>query len=193
MFIYDTNRSLSSYKEHNLSSITWKIILKGWIDIIEENPDRIIMEINVFLEQIKNRLIEILDVDAESFFDEMTASQQLAMADNIITSGGDIARLGEMQQSGHYLKYVPEKFLMSIFLRVPEKFFNGGVWDVSYDSVSDTPLSEEIARHAQQRIQQAYKNCLEDLIMFITHKPSDNLILQRAKLSLEFLQRKWVI
>ena len=193
MFIYDTNRSLSSYKEHNLSSITWKIILKGWIDIIEEHPDKITSEIIMFLDQLKNCLVEIFGADADSFFDEMTNTQQLAMADNIITSGRDIAQLGDMRQSGDFLRYVPEGLIMSIFSKFPEKFFNGGMWDVAYDSTSVPLLSEEIAKHAQQRIQKVYENCLEDLIMFITHKPSDNLMLQRAKLSLEFLQRKWVI
>ena len=193
MFIYDTNRALSNYKEHNLSNITWKIISKGWIDSMEENPERIKIEVKMFFEQIKNRLVELFGAEADNLIDEMSNSQKKSMVSNIISSNGDLAKFDEMQKSGNYLRFIPENFIMNIFSKKPEKFFNGGIWDVSYDNKSVPILTEEMTKHAWQKIKKSYENCLEDLIMFTTNDTTDILILQRAKLSLDFLQRKWVI
>lgn len=192
MFIYDTNRTLSGNKAHNLSSLTWKTIEKGWLEAIEENPEKILGEIHTFVEHTKARLSEILGADAESLFEEMTAEQQREMAGNIINVGIDVARLGDMRQSGQYLCYVPASFIMSLLERIPQSFFNGGVWDITYSKAPPVILSEEVTKYAQQRIQKSYTNCLDDLIMFATHKPTDLLSLQRVRLSLEFLQKKWV-
>jgi len=193
MFIYDTNRNLSNYSEHNLSNLSWTIMEKGWIDQIEDNPDRIITEISSFLFQIKSRLSDILGADADTLFEELTTQQQRQLADEIITSGGDIAKLGEMRKTGEYLRYVPADFILSIFTQIPEKFFNGGIWDIDYGNVVSGPLGEEAAKYAQQRIKSTYENCLEDLIMLLQYRMTEPLSIQRAKLSFEFLSKKWVI
>ncbi len=192
MFIYDTNRTLNGNMAHNLSSLTWKIIEKGWIDTIEENPDKIANDIRSFIEQTKLKLSEILGVDADALFEEMTAEQQREMAGNIINAGIDVAHLGNMRQSGQYLCYIPASFIMKLLERIPQKVFNGGIWDTTYTGAASAFLPEEVAKYAQQRILTSYTNCLEDLIMFITHKPMDTLSLQRVRLSLEFLQKRWM-
>ena len=192
MFIYDTNRTLSSNKAHNLSSLTWKIIEKGWIESIEENPDKIATEIHSFIEHIKLRLSDILGADDEGLYEEMTPEQQREMAGNIINAGIDVARLGDMRQSGQYLHHVPASFIMGLLERIPHRLFNGGIWDVTYTAAPSSLLSEEVARYTQQRIKKTYSNCLEDLIMFVDHKPTDSLSLHRVRLSLAFLQKKWV-
>jgi len=193
MFIYDTNRALSSYKEHNLSSITWKIISKSWIDTMEENPERIKTEIKTFFEHIKNRLIEIFGAEAENLLDEMSNSQKKSLANNIISLNGDLSKFDEMQKSGNYLRFIPDNFILNIFSKRPEKLFNGGIWDVSYDSKSVPILTEEMTKYVWQKIKKSYESCLEDLIMFMTNDTIEKLILQRVKLSLNFLQRKLVI
>lgn len=193
MFIYDTNRTLSNNKAHNLSSLTWKIIEKRWVESIEENPDKIASEIHSFIEHIKIRLSDVLGADEEGLYEEMTSEQQREMAGNVINTGIDIARLGDMRQSGQYLHYVPASFIMELLERIPHKFFNGGIWDVTYTATAPALLSEEVAKYAQERIKNAYSNCLEDLIMFVIHKPSDSLSLHRVRLSLAFLQKKLVV
>lgn len=193
MFIYDINRNLSNYSEHNLSNLSWTIMEKGWIDQIEDNPDRIITEIASFVFQIKARLSDILGADADTLFEELTPQQQRQLADQIITSGKDIAQLGEMRKTGEYLQYVPADFILSIFTQIPEKFFNGGIWDIDYGNVVSGPLGEEAAKYAQQRIKSTYQNCLEDLIMLLQYRMTEPLSIHRAKLSLEFLSKKWVI
>lgn len=193
MFIYDTNRNLNNYCEHNLSNLSWEIIKKGWIDQIEDNPEKITNEISAFLVQIKVRLSEILGADADIFFEELTAQQQRILADEIITSGGDIAQLGEMRKTGEYLYYVPADFILSIFNYMPEKFFNGGIWDVDYGNVESGPLGDEAIKYAQQRIKKTYMNCLEDVIMLLQYRLTEPLFVQRAKLSFEYLSKKWVM
>lgn len=193
MFIHDTNRALNGNKAHNLSNLTWTILEKGWLDSIEENPDKISTEIKTFIEHTKARLSEILSDDADELFGEMTPEQQREMAGNIINAGIDIAHLGDMRQSGQYMYHVPASFIMNLLERIPQKLFNGGIWGVTYASAPSALLSEEVTKYTQQRIQKSYANCLDDLIMFSTHKPIDSLSLQRARLSLTFLQKKWVV
>jgi len=160
---------------------------------MEENPEKIKIEIKTFFEQIKNRMVEIFGTEADNLIDEMSNSQKKSMVNNIISSNGDLAKFDEMQKSGNYLRFIPENFIMDIFSKRPEKFFNGGIWDVLYDSKSVPILTEEMTKHVWQKIKKSYESCLEDLIMFTTIDTTDNLILQRAKLSLDFLQKKWVI
>ncbi|RNC62886.1 MAG: hypothetical protein AWM53_01812 [Candidatus Dichloromethanomonas elyunquensis] len=193
MFIYDTNRNLNNYCEHNLSNLSWAIMEKGWIDQIEDNPEKLATEISSFLFQIKERLSDIFGTDADILFEELTTQQQRLLADEIITSGGEIAQLGEMRKTGEYLRYVPADFILNIFNQIPEKFFNGGIWDVDYGNVVNGPLGEEAVKHAQQRIKSTYENCLEDLIMLIQYRMTEPISIQRAKLSFEFLSKKWVV
>lgn len=192
MFIYDINKSLSNYSEHNLSNLCWAVLEKGWVDQVEDNPERIIVDMSSFLFQVKARLADVLGSDADVYFDELSVQQQRQLADEIITSGGNIANLGDMRKSGEYLRYAPADFILSLFKLIPEKFFNGGIWDVDYGNVVTGPLGEEAAKYAQQRIKNTYENCLEDLIMLMQYRTTEAVSLQRAKLSFEFLSRKWV-
>lgn len=193
MFMYDTNRNLNNYAEHNLSNLSWNIIEKAWIDQVEENAEKIIGESTSFLVQVKHRLPAIINSDSDALFDELSPQQQRFLADEIITSGGDIAKLGEMRKTGEYLKYVPADFLLCVYKHLPEKFFNGGIWDIDYGNVSSGPLGEDAIQYARKRIVSTYENCLEDVIMLVQFRINEPLSIQRAKLSLEYLTKKWVV
>lgn len=192
MFLYDMNRGLSNFKEHNLSSISWGIIENGWLDEIEDNQERIYVDIKSFLIHVKNRLTEVLGDDAEVMFDEMTEEQQKSMADGIISTGKGIAHISKMRQDGTFLKYIPSDFILDIFNYIPEKFFNGGVWNVDFGD-KDSRIGAETKKHAKNRIKDDYENCLRNIIMFERYRSFEPLDIQRAKLALEKLGQKLVM
>lgn len=192
MYLYDSNRSLSNYKEHNLSSLSWSILEKGWTESLEISEEKTKNEIAQFMNFIKGRLPEIFGDEAEIYFDEMTEGQKKEMVDAIFSDGGDISRISEMKRDGTYLKYATPDFIVKLFDLSPASFMNGGIWSITFSEADPAIIGEEAMKHAQQRIKTTYKNCLEDVVMYYKYKSSESLTTQRAKLSLEFLKQKVV-
>lgn len=192
MYLYDIKRNLSNYPTHNLTNISWNVILKGWIDNVEDSGERVKQESEAFLMQLKFKLKEAFGEDSGVFFDELSENQQRKMIDNLISLGGDISQLGEMKANGDYFIYAPYDFLSVLLKLAPKYFFNGNIWDIDYDLGAASIISSDLISHAQQQIRSQYINALEDIVSFCTTPYSDSLLIQRTRLSLEFLKQKVV-
>lgn len=191
MFIYDTSRSVTSYKEHNLSNLMWHILQKYWLDQIEQNQSKTLQEIKEVFDTIRYRLIANVGVDSESIFDSMTKEQQKAFTAALFSEGIDISEISELKRSGAFIKYVPEEFLLSILPKYPNKFFNGEVWSDSYDTgIHD--IDPEVMQASYDRTLRSYFNSLETLVLYNSNPSTDAIDMRKAITALDFLRRKLV-
>lgn len=191
LYIYDMNRRLSGkqyHGRHTLSTIEWQILNSRWSDKLEDSPEKIREEVYIFFTQLKEKLPELLKETAADIFDEMDEEHKRAMVDNMLNQNADISRLGEMKETGLFLRYIDEAVIAEIFKKYPHVFFDGGIWEVPYSSPAE--LTDTILQKAQIRIRNIYLNCLNDMVNFIKYRSTETGISQKTRLSLDFLQQK---
>ncbi|RUT43725.1 hypothetical protein EJP82_19485 [Paenibacillus anaericanus] len=191
LFIYDMNRRLSGkqyHGQHTLSNIEWQILNTRWAEELEDSPEKIREDVNVFFAQMKERLPELLQELTLDIFNEMPEEQKRTLVNNMLNQSVDISQLGNMKDSGDFLLYIDEECITDIFKKYPHVFFDGGVWDTSYsDSIE---ITGTILQQAQGRIRNIYLNCLNDIVNFVKYRSTETAIAQKTRLSLDFLQQK---
>jgi hypothetical protein len=191
LFIYDMNRRLSGKQyqgQHTLSNIEWQILNTRWAEKLEDSPEKIREDVNVFYAQMKEKLPELMKEMTADIFNEMPEEQKRTLVDNMLNQSVDISQLGNMKDDGEFLIYIDEECITDIFKKYPYAFFDGGVWDISYSN--STELTGTILQQAQVRIRNVYLNCLNDMVNFIKYRSTEMGIAQRTRLSLDFLQQK---
>ena len=117
----------------------------------------------------------------------MDSSQQKDFINEMINAGEDISKMSEYKANCYYLKYVPASFLVTLYESKPEYFFDGKVWDETY---SINNVAEDITLFMQERTKALYKGCLDDLLFYINYKSTDDMIIQRTILAVEWLKQK---
>lgn len=188
--IYIVNRSLNNnIGIHTVPNISWQITEKYWAEQIEINSDDTATSIDQFFDIVRDHLETSVEEDAEQCFDELTESQTKEMVNNIINSGMDISKLTQYKNSGEYFKYTGIDFIVDLFDKMPELFFDGRVWSVGYSSID---ASDSIKYISQERTRHLYKNCLDDLRSYMKYKSQDPMVIKRTELSLQFLEQKVV-
>jgi len=194
MTIFDYNKSLSAMPEHNLSNMLWCVANKAWIGALGTESEDVARDIDQFLTEINNRLPSLFGDLAESLFDELTKQQITQLVDQIINHEGDVSRLPEIKRTGEYLKYAPPEFIITLFDTYTDRFFDGRAWTVPYSNIADSigVAGDDAVRNAQQRIKNMYESCLKDIIVFSSFRPDEQTLVERSRLSLEYLSKKWI-
>jgi len=191
LYIYDMNRRLSTKQysgQHTLSNLQWRILERSWADKLEDSPEKLREDINLFFVQLKERMPELLSEMAVDIFNEMTEEQKKAMVDNMLNKSVDISQLGAMKENGTFLLYLDEDGLTEVFKKYTSAFFDGGIWGLSYSNSAE--LTGPILQQAQTRIRNIYLNCLSDLTNYTKYRSTEPGIAQKTRLSLDFLQQK---
>lgn len=192
MYLYDERQYLANYSEHNLSNLTWEVIKKCWIDVMEINPEAVLTKTIELLEIIRERITDRLGNDASYYFDDLTSDQKKTMTETMIKKGIDIAQIGQLKDSGKYILYTPYEFLLNLYSSCTDLFFNCGIWNVTLSSAEKGLLDADVVEHINNKIKQQYRNSLEDVINFAHDKYDDTLIISRVQMSVEFLQKRLV-
>lgn len=187
-YLFETNRRLLSQRHseaHSVSNLTWLILEKRWADTLEDSADDIKSDIRNLFEAVRGRLPALTRDRAEDLFDDLTETQKKSMVARMLGRSLDISKLGQMKLTGDYLPYVDEETVVEIFRKLPAVFFDGGVWNMAYATITDLP--EPVLREVQCRIVAKHLNCLEDCAGFLSYDTPENLISQRARASVDFL------
>lgn len=192
MYLYDERQNLANYSGHNLSNITWSVIKKNWLNVLDLNPSLVLSKAIDLLESIKERIASALGSDGAFYFDDLTVEQKKALTDMLIKKGVDLTQIGVMKDTGKYILYAPYDFLLSLYSSCTDSFFNGGVWSVGLSDGSGGLLDQDTIDHVNNKIKQQYRNSLEDIVNFARDKYDDELTLRRVQLSIEFLQKRLV-
>ena len=189
--IFESNRRLLTQQNsaaHSISNLAWLILQRRWADVLEDSAEDVKDDIRALFDAICGRLTALAREKAEDIFDDLSESQKKALVGRMLGRNIDISKLGEMKKTGEYFAYVDEETVVDIFRRLPEMFFDGGVWTVAYRGI--TGLPETVLRDAQERIRAKYLNCLEDCAGFLHYDSPESLISQRARASIDFLVQR---
>ena len=184
--------------EHNLTVLQEKLLEKYWKDRLSDDPEHVRQEMNSLLDEIRAKMADNMADMAEEIFGNMTDDEQTAMVMNMHESHADIASMGEFKKTGRFMLYISPETVISVFRGYPDRFFKDAdeesgkkpVWK----SLWVIPgISEESVRAEQKRLKETYLNCLEDGVGFLRYKklPADvrDVVVRRAKMSIEFLQK----
>jgi hypothetical protein len=191
LYIYDMNRRLSSKQyqgQHTLSNIEWQILSSRWSERLEDSPERLREEIDAFVGQLKEKFPVLFREMAIDIYNEMPEGQKRALIDNMLNQNVDISNLGAMKENGTFLRYIDVECTVDMFRKYPEIFFDGGIWDVSYNFSAE--LNGSILHEAQNRVRATYQNSLNDIVTYIKFRTTETGIVQKVRLSLEFLKQK---
>ncbi len=182
------NRSGNDVEGLNtISILTWKIILKYWIDNLGESTESTAESIATLMKNIKQRLAMTVGTESSEIFESLSDRQSKALAMNVIGAGESIDEIGEMKHNGMFLQYVGDDFILNVFKYKPALFFDGNVWNENYEKIS---APDELKKIAQVNLQSMYGLCLEDIITFPKLKTKDALFIKRIMCSTKFLYQK---
>lgn len=186
--IYMLNKSVSSASgKHTVPYLSWQIIEKYWADRLEENGEELMAAILGLVDVIKEKLVLSQGVELEDFFEMLSNDQTKSMVNEMINAGVDISDLSNLKKSGHYVRYAPFSFIVSLFAAKPDFFFDNTVWNEPYRKIDAT---EEIRGFMQERTKALYQGCLDDLLYYLTYKNQTDFVIQKTKLAIQLLRQK---
>src|ERR1051326_7171494 len=193
LYIHTLNSRLTSreyFGHHELSGIAWSIIQERWSTQLEDTPERVRTDVNVFFSNIRERLPDLIGEGVGDFFDDLNEDEKKGVIEKMLRQGIDISELANMKTSGKYTRYLEPTSLVDIFRRAPQFFFDRRFWEDTYGHMDDIP--QNIMDQAQSRTKTIYTDCLADIARFVEYLDPDPIIVQRARASLAFLQQRIV-
>jgi len=191
LYIFDSNRRLSGAQHegiHTLSFIAWQILNQKWRGVLEESPELLKNDILAFFTLIREKAPLILNERIEDIYGELGEINIKTLVDNMLSQGINIENLGKLKTSGQFLRFVDESVLIDAFKHYPEKFFDGHFWVNSWARMGD--VSDAIRQNIQYKTKTLYLNCLEDVCSFLKIRNADSITVQRARASLQILQKE---
>lgn len=189
--IYHLNSSMhnNSLGKMTISFISWKIIEKYWSDKLEGNTVSLREDIDIFFQNVRERLILSGTEDLSLSYEDMTKDNLKEFTNNLINAGIELTTIENMRKDYSFIKYVPIAFIVSLFDRKPELFFDGAVWTEAYTNIK---VPEEIIETQRERMKYLYSSCLNDILYYISYGEKNELIINRTQNSLNFLKLKAV-
>jgi hypothetical protein len=193
LVLFDANRRLSGSQHlglHTLSTLAWAILQNRWQGILEDNSEKVKGDVVAFFDNVREKLVEVLGEKAGDIYDELDDRQIKAVVNNLQARGLDVRKIQEMRASGQYFLYIDEATIIELFKNYTASFFDGKLWNVSYEQITDLP--DSVVEDIRKNTSSVYLNCLEDVVGYLSRKQPDPIILQRARASLQFLQQKFI-
>lgn len=173
---------------HSISVLTSDLLKVRWSQALEDSPEQVQEDIKRLFNLIRERLPLIAHSRAPDVFDELTDAQKKSLVENLLSRGYDIAKLGEMKESGKFLTAIDDGAVLDLFQRMPEWFFDGCVWAVPYAAPPE--FSEGLLEDHRARVRATYGNCLQDCASFSNYHSQEPLLTSRARAAVDFLLSK---
>ncbi len=172
--------------EHNLTVLQNKLLEKYWKENLSDDPVQVQRDMYSLLDDIRGKIAGSMRDIADEIFNDMSVSEKNAMVMNMQESNVEISEMGKLKEEGIFMLHIPPETVVSIFRNNPGRFFDKTVWNPPWDISS---LPEENVRVAQKQLKETYLNCLEDGVGFLRYNNAPLVVVRRARLSIEFLQR----
>ncbi|MER6394584.1 ATP-binding protein [Kitasatospora sp. NPDC001603] len=185
-FLHSLHRNLQSRPGHTVAVLTAEVLRKGWGDAVTDSADSVRTAIKALFDQITERILRA--PYADSFYDELDAGQQLALADSMIKSGAELTELGRLRATGGYLRYCDRETVTAFFAHHAEGWFSGLVWEDPWPSEQEA--GPVIAGKLQEDLRVKYLRCLEDCASYLRYDQPERLIVVRARAAVDFLVGK---
>ena len=191
-YLYIMNGSLVERHqgEHTIGNLTWRVLEKGWGDALEDSPDRVKEDSRHLFESIRTGLIDGSGAALADLFGELTEQQTSVVVSNMMGRGLDVGKIDELRTTGRYVAFVDEDTVVDLFRKAPQLFLDDRVWRDRYTAVDGLP--ESVTRDYRARIRAMYLNCLEDAAGYLRYETPEQVITQRARGSIDYLQSRLV-
>lgn len=188
-FIHAESMSISSgprKHEHNLAVLQAKLLEKYWRNELSDDSEQVRRDMLSLLDEVCAKMADNMQDMAGEIFDGMSTSETTAMVNSMKEAGVDIADMGALKKNGRFLLYVPPETVISVFRDYPGRFFDKTVWKAPWNIPG---LPEENVKVEQKQLKETRLNCLEDGVGFLRYKNPPLVVIRRARLSIESLQR----
>jgi hypothetical protein len=176
--------------EHTIGNLTWRVLEKGWADVLEDSPDRVKDDSRRLFDAIRSALINGNGSALADLFGELTEQQTSVVVSNMMGRGLDVGKIDELRSTGRYVAFVDEETVVDLFRKAPQFFLDEKVWRDRYTAVEGLP--EAVTRDYRARIRAIYLNCLEDTAAYLRYEAPEPVITQRARGSVQYLQSRLV-
>ena len=191
-YILVSNGRLSSSKNseaHALANILWQLLEKFCFDQLADDRDKLVSDIEMFFLDLRTPLITSLDGLYEDIFEELTEIETKHLVANVLQEGLDLSSIAELKKSGFFIKYIGSKTLLRIFTKYPEKLMTGSVFGRVLENVSE--IAASVLNEIRSQEISILINCIEDCITFRETSVPDQILQNRTRASLTFLQRSY--
>jgi RNA polymerase subunit RPABC4/transcription elongation factor Spt4 len=189
LFIYETHRNLSSYKEHNLSTLSWQILEQLWLERVEFNSDNFSSDAQAIVSLIKQKITQSLFEKREFIFENLPSEVYVELSISLIKKGFTIENVLLTKETGEFFTYLPDDYVMELFISYPEAFFDDNVWRESYEKLNKAFSEPELILFSKNKVKLQYKNSLDTLLLFLKNYEDD---LGKVKSALIHLTKKMV-
>jgi hypothetical protein len=191
-YLYIMNGSLVERHqgEHTIGNLTWRVLEKGWGEALEDSPDRVKEDSRHLFESIRTGLIDGSGAALADLFGELTEQQTSVVVSNMMGRGLDVGKIDELRTTGRYVAFVDEDTVVDLFRKAPQLFLDDRVWRDRYAAVDGLP--ESVTRDYRARIRAMDLNCLEDAAGYLRYETPEQVITQRARGSIDYLQSRLV-
>ncbi|MGY1784685.1 ATP-binding protein [Geodermatophilus sp. SYSU D00698] len=184
-FIYDSYSSLTGARGHATANLMTQVLKRAWPDRVAEAPDAVRSEISSLFAQVADRLVGIDEV--ADFYTELSVDEQRRLADNMLSSGVDMANFTDAVRGGEFLRYADLPVLVKLYDKFPQVWFDGRVWEDAWPADS---MGLVLAEGIRQELKDKYLRCLQDCASYMKYQSPERLILVRAKAALDYLSTK---
>lgn len=188
-FVYAETASIGSEArkhEHNHVVLAYRIMDKYWSEVLTDNPEQVRYDIHSLLDDVREKMVENLQESVEDIFNEMTNAQKQNMVSKMQEENVDISGMEQLRDSGGFMRYISPDVVVAVFSDYTSYFFGGSVWKTAWNIPG---MPDEIAAAHQKEIKQIHLNCIEDCASFIRYQKPSLVVVCRARLSLEFLEK----
>jgi hypothetical protein len=163
-------------------------VLQGLLREPEGSPERFAQAVTQLLDDIRERLRVALDGVQREFYDDMSPNEKKELADQLIRQGHDLRSLDALIDDGRIVAAIGFDSILRAIEEYPERVFDGGVWELAYQSLAD--IMPEHAAERQGRMRKRAAQLLRDVNDERTNSSGDSALVDRASSALRYLNSK---
>ena len=169
---------------HTIPRLTWLALQKL---APAEKASNLRERLLAFFADVAERLSAVGEGTVESMSSEMTETVMKQVVDAVQATGRSPLELPKMIADGSLAAFFPPDFIVSTLRKYPDLFFDGHVFTDSYKSLQHLP--EAAALVVRNEVVRIYASCMDDCAQFIELRRTSKALEQRARYSLEYLER----
>lgn len=134
--------------EHSLTKIANDILHKYWTSQFEISDIQTEMD-NLF-QVVILKLASSIGSESAELYSNLSREEKAALSSELVRRGRDIAELSSLIQNGDFIHFLRPRCVLEIFKHSPRLFFDGRVWETTYDQIA--VLQPEDAENLQSQI-----------------------------------------
>lgn len=134
--------------EHSVTKIANDILHKYWTSQFEISE--IQSEMDNLFQAVILKLASSIGSESAELYSNLSREEKAALSSELVRRGRDIAELSSLIQNGDFIHFLRPRGVLEIFKHSPRLFFDGRVWETTYDQIA--AIQPEDAENLQSQI-----------------------------------------